>query len=335
MYKHFKNDLMLDLNKRFNYSAEDMQNFFTSLDLVLNNYTVSKNTPISTDDDLELPTLVQTYLTCKQLEGFAKGTIYNYTRALSLFFKTIKKLPEDVTTNDIRVYLYNYQQERKISNSSLEKIRCCLSSFYKWCVAEEYLEKNPVLPVKKIKFDKPQRKPCTQIDLEYLRLACNTPKQKAILETLYSTGCRVGELANLKKSDIDWQAKTVHLFGKGQKHRTSFLNAKAEVALKEYLKTRTDNNEFLFVSDRKPYNEMHVSGIQKIIREMAKRAGENLDKKVSPHILRHTTATRMLENNADITSIQAILGHENINTTMIYAHSTLGNVKMDHSKAVV
>lgn len=127
----------------------------------------------------------------------------------------------------------------------------------------------------------------------------------------------------------------MHLFGKGKKHRISFLNAKAEVALKEYLNSREDDSDWLFVSDRKPYNQMHVSGIQKIMREMVGRTGNNINKKVTPHVIRHTTATRMLENNSDLASIQAVLGHSNINTTMIYAHNTLENVKLEHNKAIV
>lgn len=210
-----------------------------------------------------------------------------------------------------------------------------MASFYSWMHIEGYIEKNPMLAVNKIKYEKKPRKPCTQTDLEYLRMACKTPKQKAILEVLYSTGCRVGELVILKKSDIDWQEKTVHLFGKGKKHRVSFLNAKAEVALKEYLNSRKDDNEYLFVSDRKPYNEMHKSGIQKIMREMAERAGDNINKKVSPHVLRHTTATKLYESGVDLSSIQTILGHQNINTTTIYTHNSLDHVKMEHRKAVI
>ena len=200
---------------------------------------------------------------------------------------------------------------------------------------EGYIDKNPTLAVNKIKYEKKPRKPCSQMDLEYLRMACKTLKQKAILEVLYSTGCRVGELVILKKSDIDWREKTVHLFGKGQKHRTSFLNAKAEVALKEYLNSREDDNEWLFVSDRKPHNQMHVSGIQKIMREMAVRAGDNVDKKVTPHVLRHTCASVLANNNANLTSIQQILGHSNINVTMTYIHTSLENAKADHLRTII
>jgi integrase/recombinase XerD len=173
------------------------------------------------------------------------------------------------------------------------------------------------------------------MDLEYLRRACVTKKQRAILEVLYSTGCRVGELVILKKSDIDWDKKTVHLFGKGKKHRTSFLNAKAEVALKEYLNSREDEKEWLFVSDRKPHDQMHVCGIQKIMRQLTERSQSNVSKNVTPHIMRHTMATRMVENNSNLVSVQKILGHSNINTTMTYVHSTMESAQVEHIRAIV
>ena len=213
--------------------------------------------------------------------------------------------------------MYNYQKERRVSNRSLDKVRNCIASFYKWMHVEGYVDKNPTLPVQKIKYEKKERNPVTQIDLEYLRRECKTLKQKAILETLYSTGCRVGELVILKKSDIDWNAKSVHLFGKGRKHRTSFINAKAEVAIKEYLDSRNDSSEYLFVSDRAPHDRMHVCGMQKIMRELSKRVYDKTQKNITCHVLRHSMATTILSNGADITSIQKVLGHNNIQTTTL------------------
>ena len=335
MYEQFKNDVLMKLIKDPNFSQDQIKLLLSYIDVVMQGYEITKKETALTVYNRELPPVVKMFIVCKKIEGFSDGTLYNYTKHLTNFFFAIQKSPEQVTANDIRVYLFKYQQERNISNRSLDKVRGCLASFYSWMYIEGYIEKNPMLAVNKIKYEKKSKKPCSQTDLEYLRMACKTPKQKAILELLYSTGCRVGELVILKKEDIDWQEKTVHLFGKGKKHRVSFLNAKAEVALKEYLASRDDDNEWLFVSDRKPHNQMHVCGVQKIIREMAERAGDNINKKVTPHILRHTTATRMLENKADLTSIQAVLGHSNISTTMIYAHNTLENVKLEHNKAVV
>lgn len=335
MYEQFKNDVLMKLVKDPTFSQEQIKHLLTLLDVVAYDYNIEKKETAITVYNQELPPVVKTFIVCKSIEGFSKGTLYNYTKHLTNFFFTMQKAPEQITANDVRVYLFNYQQERGITNRSLDKVRSCLASFYSWMCIEGYIEKNPLLAVNKIKYEKKPKKPCSQTDLEYLRMACKTPKQKAILEVLYSTGCRVGELVILKKSDIDWQEKTVHLFGKGKKHRVSFLNAKAEVALKEYLNSREDDKEWLFVSDRKPHDQMHTSGVQKIMREMAERAGDKVNKKITPHILRHSLASNMIANNANITAVQKILGHSNINTTMGYVHTSLDTAKVEHLRTVV
>lgn len=335
MYEQFKHDLMSQLSANAAFTNEQISQVMFHLDVVSGQYEITRKETAVTVFNQELPSAVKNYIVCKSIEGFSEGTLYNYTRCLKNFFFAVQKAPEEVTPNDVRMYLYQYKQARQISDRSLDKIRVTLSGFYSWMVAEGYTERNPLLTVNCIKFEKKPRTACSQRDLEYLRMACKTTKQKAIIEVLYSTGCRVGELVNLKKNDIDWKEGTIHLFGKGKKHRTGYLNAKAEIALKEYLKTRDDDKEWLFVSDRRPHNQMHNCGVQKIIREIAERAGENVQVKVTPHVMRHTTATVMLANNADLPTIQAVLGHSNINTTMIYAHNTIEHIKTEHRRTVV
>lgn len=335
MYEQFKNDLLMTLTSQSNFSNEDIKSILSYVDVAAYNYEISKKETSIVVYNQELPYLVKTFIVCKSIEGFSKSTIYNYTNFLRAFFFAIQKSPEEVTTNDVRIYLYKYQQERNVSNRSLDKLRDCLSSFYSWLHKEGYIDRNPMIAINKIKYEKKEKVPCNQADLEYLRMSCKTLKQKAILEFLYSTGCRVSEVVILKREDVDWREKTVRILGKGKKYRTSFLNAKAEVALKEYLKSRTDDKEWLFVSDRKPHDQMHKSGIQKIIREIGERASDNVDKNISCHILRHTLASTMVANNADITSVQKILGHSNINTTMTYVHSSLNSAKSEHVRTVI
>lgn len=175
----------------------------------------------------------------------------------------------------------------------------------------------------------------SQIELEYLRAACTTPKERAIIEIMYSTGCRVSELAILQKHDINWNKKEVHLFGKGHKHRTSFLNAKAEVALRAYLDSRADNGELLFVSDRCPHAPIHKAGIEKMVRNISTRASSSIGVHVTPHVLRHTTATTAIENGMPLEDISKLLGHANVNTTLIYAKTTAEHVKAEHKRCVV
>lgn len=334
MYEQLKNEFMMHLKEKYGYNETNLKEVLFCLDLAAYNYDIHQKETQIVPYNHELPQLAKTFIVCKSIEGYSEGTLYNHTRFLTKFFFAVKKAPEQVTANDIRIYLYVYQKGRGITNRSLDKVRASISAFYHWMHVEGYINKNPCIAIPPIKYEKKPKTYCSQMDLEYLRRACNTFKQKAILEVLYSTGCRVGELVILKKSDIDWDKKTVHLFGKGKKHRTSFLNAKAEVALKEYLESRTDENEYLFVSDRKPHNQMHVCGIQKIMRQICERA-DNVNKNVTPHILRHTCATVLTSNNANLLSVQKILGHSNINTTMTYVHTSLENVQAEHLKAVI
>lgn len=333
MYEQFKNQFMVLLSEHF--ATEEIEIIARNLDVAAYDYDVTKKETSVVPYNSELPRLVKTYLVCKKLEGLSDQTLYNYGHYLKLFFFELQKTPEQVTANDIRVFLYQYQEKKKVSNRTLDKYREYISHFYQWAYDEEYLDKNPARAIKPIKYEVKPRQALSQIELEYIRRACVTLKEKAIIEVLYSTGCRVSELAHLKKSDIDWEEKSVHLFGKGNKHRTSFLNAKAEVAIREYLASRTDENNSLFVSDRKPHNPIKKDALEKIVRNISRRASEKVDKRVTPHVLRHTTATTAIRNGMPVEDISKLLGHSKIDTTMIYAKTSLANVQAGHKKYVV
>jgi len=333
MYEKFKNQFALSLSSI--YSKEDIEVILRKLDTVSYNYDISQKETSVTVYNSELPDMVKTYLVCKKVEGMSEGTLYNYGHALQNFFGFIQKSPEQVSPNDIRVYLYRYQEIKGVSNRSLDKIRQTISGFFNWANCEGYIERNPSLTIKPIKFEKKERQPMSQIELEYLRKACNSLRDKAIIEFLYSTGCRVSELCGVKKTDIDWNKKSVHLFGKGKKHRTSFINAKSEVSLLAYLETRIDSNEYLFVSERNPHGQLKKDAIEKIVRQIATRASEHVQKPISPHILRHTFATQSLNSGMPVEDISRLLGHESVATTMIYAKVSLENIQNSHKKYVV
>ena len=333
MYEQFKNQFALTLSAT--YSTDDIEVILKKLDMVSYNYEISKKETSVAVYNSEMPEMVKTYLVCKKVEGLSDQTLYNYGNALRKFFFGLQKSPEQVNPNDIRVYLYRYQEMNGTSNRSMDKIRQMIYSFFNWACCEGYLERNPSLTIKAIKYEKKERDPLTQIELEYIRKACISSRDVAMVEFMYSTGCRVSELAAVKKSDIDWNKKTVHLFGKGKKHRTSYLNAKAEVALLEYLKSRDDESDYLFVSLRKPHGQIKRCAIEKIVRQIAERAEEQVKKPVSPHVFRHTTATTALNNGMPIEDISQLLGHENVATTMIYAKVSSENVQRGHRKYVI
>jgi integrase/recombinase XerD len=334
MYEHFRNDFQCAAADH-GVPQETIASMLGLLDNLASRYEVSrKETSLALFHE-ELPETVKTYIVSKKIEGLSQATLDTYLRMLKLFFRDIGKSPAQITTNDIRVYLYRYQQERGCSNRSLDKYRQYLASFFGWAADEGYVQSNPMRTIPAIKYEKKQRQNLTQLELEYLRQCCETPRERAIIEFLFSTGCRVSEIAGVKKTDVDWNARTVHLFGKGSKHRTSYLNAKAEVSLKAYLKDRTDDSEFLFVTERKPHRGLTTCALEKIVRKIAQRSSAEMNKHVTPHILRHTTATLALQNGMPIADISKLLGHEKIETTMIYAHTCMESVQAGHRKYVV
>ena len=175
--------------------------------------------------------------------------------------------------NDVKAYLYNFQKTRNVSNRTLDSVRSILSSFFSWASAEGYLEKNIMISVKPIKYRRKQRGSLDDYELEKLRSACDTIGDEALVEFLYSTECRVSELVNVNKEDVNIKDGEVTLIGKGDKERKSYLTAHASLALQEYLKSRDDDNDALFVSKVKPHNRLKKGTIEKIIGELGVKAG--------------------------------------------------------------
>ena len=334
MYEHMRNEFLCAAHE--NGVAPDVLGAVVHiLDTVAAHYEVKRKETALMVYGEELPETAKTYLVCKKLEGLSDHTLGAYMRTLKIFFREIRKPVEQIGANDIRVFLFKYQQARGCCSRSLDKYRGYLSSFFTWATDEGYLQRNPMRTIPPIKHEKKPRQNLTQLELEYLREGCRTPRERAIIEFLFSTGCRVSELAAVKKEDVDWNARSVHLFGKGKKHRTSFLNAKAEVSLLAYFETRKDECEYLFASERKPYRGLKQAAIEKIVRNIARRSQDKIQKHVTPHVLRHTTATMALQSGMPIEAISMLLGHEKIDTTMIYAHTSLSSVREGHRKHIV
>lgn len=334
MYEHLRNDF-LSAAHNSNIPSDALATAVRILDQVASRYEISQKELGLTVYNDGLPELAKIYLVCKKIEGLSEKTLNTYMRTLSLFFREMAKPIERISANDIRVYLFQYQQSRNCSNRSLDKYRGYLASFFGWATAEGYLERDPTRTIQSIKYEKKPRQNLSQLELEYLRSACVTLREKAIIEFLFSTGCRVSELSNVKKTDVDWNAKTVHLFGKGRKHRDSYINAKAEVSLQAYLSCRDDDSEYLFVSERKPIRQITPAAIEKIVRIIAARDADKIRKTVTPHVLRHTTATIALSNGMPIEEISRLLGHEKVDTTLIYAHVANSDVQNGHRKYVI
>ena len=206
-------------------------------------------------------------------------------------------------------------------------------AFFEWAAGEGYIEKNPCRPIKNIKYERIQKKPLTDIELERVRQACKTVREKALVEFLYSTGARVTEACTVKISDIDFVKGEVVVLGKGNKYRKTYLNARSKILLMQYLNSRDDDSEYLFVGERKPHMQLKKAAVEKILRGIGELA--EMDRPLTPHLFRHTLATILLQRGTPITEVQKILGHVNINTTMIYAKVSDDDVKTSHMKYAI
>lgn len=332
MKEKFKNELLLVLN---NYVDNDnLKTISMNLDLLLSNYDISLHKNEVIQYSYTIPETVKIYIVSKKIAGLSEKSLYLYKIVLEDFFQTVQKEQEKITANDVKVYLYKYQKEHNISNRTLDTRRTIICTYFAWLAAEDYIQKNLTINISPIKYERIHKKPMSQMDLEKIRNACETKCEKAIVEMLYSTGCRVSELEHLNISDVNFETKEVVLFGKGNKHRISYINAKAEVALMDYLKERNDTNEALFVYDRKPYDRLKKSGIELIIKKLMQRV-DGVNVHVTPHTFRHTTATESLNRGMNIVEVSKLLGHENIETTLTYVSVDMNSIKDKHKNCVI
>lgn len=327
----FKNELLMLLNDKVDDNT--LINISNEIDIMLADYDInrSQSKTINLDD---IKTLMDTYLVTLKIRGLSKGTTSLYSLILNNFFETVQKELEDITSKDIRGYLSKYQREHKVCNRTLSSRKTIICTFFKWLASEGYIPNNPGENVHAIKYNRIHKQAMTQLDLEKIRLACQTKREKAIIEVLYSTACRVSELSALDISDVDFETKEVTLLGKGNQYRTSFLNAKAEVALKDYLDGRTDDNEALFVYQKEPYDRLAKSGIENIVKNIMSRTSD-MNVHVTPHIFRHTTATTALNRGMNIADVSKFLGHKSIATTMEYITTNLNSIKEEHKTCIV
>lgn len=271
----------------------------------------------STNTDTDIKEKAQLFLSAKKLEGLSRNSLDSYQLELDIFSKHVFKTVDKITTSDIRLFLNEFPH---LKMSSIAKKLSVLKSFFGWLVDEEIITKDPSRRIKHPKKEKRMPNALSIEELEMLREACITYRERALLEVLYATGGRLSEIQALNRNDIDWQSKTANVIGKGDKEREVYFSFKAIYHLNKYLKSRKDLVPALFVTERNPCRRLSNRSIQRIIGQIAERS--EVEKTVSPHQLRHSLANLMLNNGADIVAVQAVLGHSDLNTTQIYAQIT-------------
>ncbi|WP_347992360.1 site-specific tyrosine recombinase/integron integrase [uncultured Eubacterium sp.] len=278
---------------------------------------------ISNDNFLKM------FLDAKRIEGCSERTLNYYRTTVEHLISQIETGVRKISTEEIREYLSNYQKRNSCSNVTIDNIRRNISSFFSWLEEEDYILKSPMKRIHKIKTKTVVKNIISDEGIEKLRDNCKEKRDLAIIDLLYSTGIRVGELVNLNIEDIDLEGRECIVYGKGDKERRVYFDAKAKVHLKEYIDARTDNNEALFVTLDEPHNRLKISGVEIRLRKMGRML--DLDR-IHPHKFRRSMATRAIDKGMPIEQVQKILGHSQIDTTMQYAMVNQSNVKTSHQK---
>ena len=271
------------------------------------------------------------FLEAKRIEGCSSRTIAYYKATVDHFISVVKTPIRHVTTEEIRSYLVNYQKRNDCSRVTVDNIRRNISSFFSWLEEEDYILKSPMKRIHKIRTAKVVKHIISDEGIEMLRDGCSELRDLAIIDLLYSTGVRVGELVRLNIRDVDFEERECVVFGKGDKERKVYFDAKTKIHLQNYINSRTDNNPALFVTLDAPHNRLQISGVEDRIRKLGR--GVNLEK-IHPHKFRRTMATRAIDKGMPIEQVQKILGHSQIDTTMQYAIVNQSNVKASHHKYI-
>lgn len=273
--------------------------------------------------------LKEEFLSAKQVEGCSERSVNYYSSTLDNLIKSLVKPFNQIETEDLRVYLSEYQKKNDASKQTIDNIRRILSSFFTWLEDEDYILKSPVRRIHKIKTMKQVKETYSDEALERLRDNCKTIRDLALIDMLASTGMRVGELVKLNRVDVDFVNRECVVLGKGSKERVVYFDARTKLHLQNYLNSRTDENEALFVSLLEPHNRLEIAGVEIMLRKL----GRSLDiNKVHPHKFRRTLATRAIDKGMPIEQVQKLLGHQKIDTTMEYAIVDQQNVKNSHKK---
>lgn len=279
--------------------------------------------------DIANEEFLKMFLDAKRIEGCSERTIKYYKTTVEHLISQVKVGVRKITTEEIREYLSNYQKRNNCTNATIDNIRRNISSFFSWLEEEDYILKSPMRRIHKIKTKTVVKNTISDEGIEKLRDNCKEKRDLAIIDLLYSTGIRVGELVNLNIDDIDLEGRECIVYGKGDKERRVYFDAKAKIHLKEYIETRFDDNEALFVTLHAPYKRLKISGIEIRLRNLGKKL--DLDR-IHPHKFRRSMATRAIDKGMPIEQVQKILGHSQIDTTMQYAMVNQNNVKTSHQK---
>ena len=274
---------------------------------------------------------LEMFIAAKRVEGCSEKSLRYYESTIRNMLEGIGKPERNITTEDLRGYLDAYQRRGSVSKVTLDNVRRILSTFFSWLEDEDYIVKSPVRRIHKVKAGKTVKETYSDESLEMMRDYCDNPRDLAMIDLLSSTGIRVGELVKLNRTDVDFENRECIVFGKGDKERKVYFDARTKIHLQKYLNSRTDDNEALFVSLLKPFERLQISGVEIRLRKMGKELNIH---KVHPHKFRRTLATMAIDKGMPIEQVQQLLGHQSIDTTLQYAMVNQANVKNSCKKFI-
>ena len=306
------------------------QSQMEQLNIVLKKHLANLECSMSSDTK-EAAALLPLFIAAKRVEGCSDKSLRYYESTIRNMLEGIGKSECEITTEDLRGYLDTYQRRGTVSKVTLDNVRRILSSFFSWLEDEDYIMKSPVRRIHKVKTGKTVKETYSDEALELMRDHCDSLRDLAIIDLLSSTGIRVGELVRLNLSDVDFENRECVVFGKGNKQRKVYFDARTKIHLQKYINERTDGNEALFVSLLKPFDRLQISGVEIRLRRIGKEL--NLTR-VHPHKFRRTLATMAIDKGMPIEQVQQLLGHQSIDTTLQYAMVNQNNVKESHRKFI-
>ena len=300
-----------------------------TLELSLYSYEISCKTSEATEDDSQM--LIDSFVSAKHIEGCSDKSLKYYRDTIESMVVGIGKNVRSIQTDDLRKYLTDYQEKRKSSRVTIDNIRRILSSFFSWLEDEDHILKSPIRRIHKVKTPTNIKETYTDEELEKMRDSCSELRDLAIIDLLASTGMRIGEMVLLNRDDINFNERECIVFGKGDKERVVYFDARAKIHLQQYLDNRSDDDPALFVSLKAPFSRIKIGGIESRLRKIGKQL--NIDK-VHPHKFRRTLATIAIDKGMPIEQLQKLLGHKRIDTTLHYAMVKQSNVKQAHRKFI-
>ena len=325
-----KNELITDIVQQMlpyldNSQTKKLQQV---LEHALFQYEIIEAVAPSNDDS---ENLVNIFIAAKRIEGCSEKTLKYYQTTIDAMINAINKSVRHIQTEDLRFYLTQYQKKNQSSRVTIDNIRRILSSFFAWLEDEDHILKSPVRRIHKVKTGTNIKETYNDEELEKMRDNCTELRDLAIIDMLASTGMRIGEMVLLNRIDINFAEREWVVFGKGDKERLVYFDARTKLHLQNYLDSRIDNNPALFVTIRAPYKRIQIGGIEVRLRKIGKMLGIT---KMHPHKFRRTLATMAIDKGMPIEQLQQLLGHKRIDTTLQYAMVKQSNVKIAHKKYI-